>query len=83
MKAIKEIILILIVVTAAIYCMEKSYNGGRTDGYKIGLDKGFDLAADTINKILEKHAKCDTIVGELTIESKDTITYYISKRVVL
>lgn len=52
-------------------------------GYVKGGVVGYEMALDTIDKIIVKNISCDTCVSKLTIVTKfDTNTYYISKKLI-
>jgi hypothetical protein len=52
-------------------------------GYLKGGSVGYEIALDTVDKILVANIVCDTCISKLSIVSKyDTNTYIISKKTI-
>lgn len=68
-------IIIFVVVVAIIASNEKAYQKGKAEGMSIG----YGLALDTVQSIMSETAANQSKVSKVTIASKDTNTYYLSK----
>lgn len=66
-------------IGALIFSHKTSYD----IGYRKGGAVGFEIALDTVNKILDINQRCDSCVTKLQLELKyDTATYYINKKLI-
>lgn len=50
--------------------------------YNRGIKVGFSYCIDTVNTILQNQGESDTTLTKLTLVSKDTLTYYLSLKIV-
>lgn len=77
--------LLLVLAIAVIFTI--SFWFSYRTGYERGWDKGandlFFATIDTVQKICEKQLKSDTTTTALNLISKDTITYYLSRKTII
>lgn len=73
----KKILTILTIIVALIATSFLSYRIGENKGEYKGSVIGFNMAIDTVNKIIVNQVKSDTTVSKVFLINKDTNIFFL------